>query len=61
MMKFILGALIGMGGYMAYKRGMLPQSFQGVFEKVSPTGSDSQIIRPTAHEVAERPSTPIPG
>ena len=54
MTRFLIGMVVGLLGYWAYERSLLPMP------KTSEQ-SQSPIIRPTAQEVAGRPSEPIPG
>jgi hypothetical protein len=57
MMRFLIGVAVGVVGYWAYERGMLPGPWTSEQFGMS---ESSPIIRPTAQEVAGRPSEPIP-
>jgi hypothetical protein len=59
MLKFLVVMGIGALGYWAYKQGMLPASAREMVDRVMP--HESPIITPTPHEIAGRPSEPIPG
>lgn len=73
MFSFIFGAAVGAVGYWAYQQGMLPIGSGGSSHSDSSSmdmgssmsgsmsGGSSPIVRPTAHEVSERPAEPIPG
>jgi hypothetical protein len=59
MMRFVIGVVVGVAGYWAYEQSLLPKPWAS--DTSSETYSDSSpIIRPTAQEVAGRPSEPIP-
>jgi hypothetical protein len=59
MMRFVIGVVIGVVGYWAYEQNLLPRPWES--DGSSQTYSEnSPIVRPTAQEVAGRPSEPIP-
>jgi hypothetical protein len=59
MMRFMLGVAIGATAYWAYEKGWLPFTAGHTVDQVMSSG-DSEIIRPTPHEVSSRPAEPIP-
>jgi hypothetical protein len=71
MTRFLFGLVVGVLGYWAYERDLLPSQVSEVLEGLlSSVGlgrgqpaqeSGSSIIQPTPQEVAGRPSEPIPG
>jgi hypothetical protein len=53
MSRFVIGLAVGVLGYWAYERSLLPGPWTAPNEP-------SPIIRPTPQEIAGRPSEPIP-
>ena len=59
MMRFVIGVVVGALGYWAYAQNRVPSPWSTT--EPSAASQSSPIIRPTAQEVAGRPSEPIPG
>jgi hypothetical protein len=59
MMRFVLGIVVGVLGYWAYERSLLPNPLSSGGEQFG-LSDNSPIVRPTPQEIAGRPSEPIP-